>query len=49
MTMMEGMEAGSVGDVGQLGGEWAFTLFDNQEREIAAFVFQDEHDAPLSR
>jgi hypothetical protein len=27
------------------GDEWAFTLYDVQEREIAAFVFHDERDA----
>lgn len=45
MTMMEGMPAGSGGDVGPLGDEWAFTLFDHEEREIAAFVFHDERTA----
>jgi hypothetical protein len=42
---MEGEQAASVGDVGQLGDEWAFTLFDQEEREIAAFVFHDEREA----
>jgi hypothetical protein len=45
MTMMEGESAASIGDVGHLGDEWAFTLFDTQDREIAAFVFNDERDA----
>jgi hypothetical protein len=45
MTTMEGEPAASVGDIGQLGDECAFTLFDSQEREIAAFVFRDERDA----
>jgi hypothetical protein len=45
MTMMEGVPAGHVGDVAQLGDEWAFTLFDHEEREIAAFVFHDEREA----
>jgi hypothetical protein len=35
----------ALGDVGQLGDEWAFTLYDALEREIAAFVFHDERDA----
>lgn len=43
--MPEGKEAGSVGDVGPIGDEWSFTLFDNQEREIVAFVFGIEGDA----
>ena len=45
MTMMEGMLAGTVGDVGQLGDEWAFTLYDKDEREIVAFVFVEEGEA----
>jgi hypothetical protein len=45
MTMMEGMPAGSVGDVGQLGDEWAFTLYDHEDRELLALVFADEPDA----
>ena len=43
--MPEGQEAGSVGDVGPIGDEWSFTLFDHQEREIVAFVFGSEGDA----
>jgi hypothetical protein len=42
---MEGREAGSVGDVGPLGDEWSFMLYDHQEREIVAFVFGIEGDA----
>jgi hypothetical protein len=45
MTMEVGMRAGSVGDVGELGDEWSFTLFDKDEREIVAFVFESEGDA----
>jgi hypothetical protein len=37
---------GSIDDVGPLGDEWAFTLYDDgQEREIAAFAFETEKDA----
>ena len=43
--MPEGKEAGCVGDVGPLGDEWSFTLFDKDEREIVAFVFGIEGDA----
>jgi hypothetical protein len=43
MTMEEGMRAGSVGD--PPGDEWSFTLFDNNERELLAFVFADEPGA----
>lgn len=43
--MMEVMPAGSVGDVGQIGDEWAFTLYDNNERELLAFVFVEEGEA----
>ena len=43
--MMEGMPAGSVGDVGHLGEEWAFTLYDKNERELLAFVFVEEGEA----
>jgi hypothetical protein len=39
------MAAGSVGDIDRLGDEWALTLFDTKDREIAAFVFQTERDA----
>ena len=42
---MEGEHVGSIGDVGPLGDEWAFTLRDSREREVAAFVFHDERDA----
>ena len=45
MTMMEGVPAGSIGDVGQLGDKWSFTLFDNNERELLAFVFVEEGEA----
>jgi hypothetical protein len=45
MTTMEGIPAGSVGDIGPLGDEWAFTLYDHEEREILAFVFHTESDA----
>jgi hypothetical protein len=45
MTMEEGMRAGSVGDVGQLGDKWSFTLFDNNDRELLAFVFVEEGEA----
>ena len=43
--MSEGKEAGSVGEVGPIGDEWSFMLFDNEEREIVAFVFAIEGDA----
>jgi hypothetical protein len=43
--MMEGEPVGTVGAVGPLGDEWAFTLYDGQESEIAAFVFENETDA----
>ena len=43
--MPEGKEAGSVGDVGQLGDKWSFTLFDNNDRELLAFVFVEEGEA----
>ena len=45
MKMEVCMRAGSLGDVGQLGDEWSFTLYDHQEREIVAFVFESEGDA----
>ena len=45
MTTMEGKSVGSIGDVGPLGDEWAFTLYDGQERELMAFVFHDEREA----
>jgi len=45
MATMEGEPVGSIGDVGPLGDEWAFTLYDGQERELMAFVFHDERDA----
>lgn len=45
MTMEDGMRAGSVGDVGQLGDKWSFTLFDSNERELLAFVFVEEGEA----
>ncbi len=44
MTMEEEMHAGSVGDIGRLGDGWSFTLYDNAERELLAFVFADEPD-----
>jgi hypothetical protein len=34
-----------VGDVGPLGDEWAFTLYDHEERELLAFVFVEEGEA----
>ena len=43
--MMEVIPAGSVGDVGRLGDKWAFTLYDNNERELLAFVFVEEGEA----
>lgn len=43
--MEGGMRAGSVGDVGELGDEWSFTLYDHEDREILAFVFENEADA----
>jgi hypothetical protein len=43
--MPEGMRAGSVGDVGPIGDEWAFTLYDNTDRELLAFVFTEEGEA----
>ena len=45
MTMMEVLPAGSVGDVGSIGDEWAFTLYDNNKRELLAFVFVEEGEA----
>ncbi|HEX4080081.1 MAG TPA: hypothetical protein VHX61_14545 [Rhizomicrobium sp.] len=45
MRGTEGETAASIGDVGRLGDEFAFTLFDGQDREIAAFVFETEQDA----
>jgi hypothetical protein len=45
MTAMEDKPAGSVGDVGQHGDKWSFTLFDAQDREIVAFTFRDESTA----
>jgi hypothetical protein len=45
---MEVEPVGSVGDVGPLGDEWAFTLYDGQEREITAFAFESEMDAQNS-
>jgi hypothetical protein len=42
MTMLEGVPAGSIGEVAQLGDEWSFTLYDTDEREIVAFVFVEE-------
>ena len=43
--MPEGGAAGSVGEVGPIGDEWAFTLFDNTDRELLAFVFMEEGEA----
>jgi hypothetical protein len=43
--MPEGGAAGSVGEVGPIGDEWAFTLFDNTGRELLAFVFTEEGEA----
>ena len=34
-----------MGDVGPLGDEWAFTLYDHEERELLAFVFVEEGEA----
>jgi hypothetical protein len=48
MTAMEDKPAGSVGDVGQHGDKWSFTLFDAQDREIVAFTFRDENTAVLA-
>ncbi len=45
MTMEEGTRAGSVGDVGQLGDEWSFMLYDSAEHELLAFVFAEEGEA----
>jgi hypothetical protein len=45
MSSDVGEPVGSVGGVGQLGDEWAFTLYDGQGREIVAFVFHSERDA----
>ena len=43
--MPEGEQAGHVGDVGPIGDEWAFTLYDNNDRELLAFVFVEEGEA----
>ena len=45
METQKGEAVGSVSDVGQLGDEWGFTLYDGQEREIVAFAFESEKDA----
>ena len=34
-----------MGDVGPLGDDWAFTLYDHEERELLAFVFVEEGEA----
>jgi hypothetical protein len=35
----------SIGDVGRLGDEWGFTLFDGAERELAEFLYPTEDEA----
>jgi hypothetical protein len=45
MLTSEGELVGSVGDVGPSGDEWGFSLYDGEERELLAFMFNDEHDA----
>jgi hypothetical protein len=49
MTSLEGIEAGSVSDVAEMGDEWGFTLYDSSEREIAAFAFHNEREARIAR
>ena len=43
--MPEGKESGHVGDVGPLGDKWAFTLYDNNDHELLAFIFVEEGEA----
>jgi hypothetical protein len=40
--MPEGEQAGHIGDVGQIGDQWAFTLYDYNDRELLAFLFVEE-------
>jgi hypothetical protein len=43
-VILEG-DAGSLSDVGELGDEFAFTLYDVHGEELLAFVYATEHDA----
>jgi hypothetical protein len=43
-VILEG-DAGSLSDVGELGDEFAFTLYDVHGEELLAFVHATEHDA----
>jgi hypothetical protein len=45
MTMEEGLPAGSVSDIGKIGEEFSFTLYDHEDRELMAFLFDNEADA----
>lgn len=42
--MLEG-DAGSLSDVGALGDEWVFTLYDVQGEELLCFAFETEQAA----
>jgi hypothetical protein len=44
---MAGLEAdaGSLSDAGELGNEWAFTLYHVHGDELMAFGYRTEHDA----
>ena len=38
-------DTGSLSDVGELGDEWAFTLYDIQGEELLCFAFETEQTA----
>lgn len=38
-------DTGSLSDVGELGDEWAFTLYDIQGEELLCFAFKTEQTA----
>ena len=42
-------KAGSVSGINAMEAEWGFTLYDEQERQIAAFSFQLRDDAVKAR
>ena len=40
--MDTGESVGGLSDVGELGDEWSFTLYDGRGREVVAFAYHDE-------
>ena len=44
-SVILGGDAGSLSEVGELGDEWGFTLYDANGEELVAFIFHDEKTA----